>query len=266
LKKRRKAEEQLYVTQDKIAKKKIADDTPENRQRGESKLRWLQQQSDATSTHIISLDTEAYKEYVNSGPRPYWLFVEYTALHPSARCSICHMMRDVVQPVAQAYYLRREAIKAKILSKGETYYPIFFVEVDVSRNRELFGQLELTSAPLVSLIPPKEDNQAEKINKLLNKLKKYRFTAISPTMTTQDIGDFVYKLSGLEAELETPIMWTDILMVFLGIIVVLVFAYYFGETIRKHRYFMFFCNFVFLPILRQWLYVQFYSKHSFQSG
>jgi len=52
---------------------------------------------------------------------------------------------------------RRSVSPDEFFTIDEDTLPLFFAEVDVARARELFGKLNLQSAPVLILVPPKID-------------------------------------------------------------------------------------------------------------
>jgi len=135
---------------------------------------------------------------------------------------------------------KKNEVKDRLIQAGKDYYPIFFIEVDVTRNRDLFQQLQLNNVPLVTLIPPKSSANNVKLNQLLTKLRKYRFTAMSATMTSQDINDFIFKLTDLKAELEATIAWTDLILYTIAIGTMVATAIQYSEFLRNNRIVFFF--------------------------
>jgi len=124
--------------------------------------------------------------------------------------------------------------------------PIFFVEVDVVRNREVFDKLQINSAPIVALVPPKLPDKAEKLNQFLNKLPlKYRFTALTPTLTGDELNVWIGKVTGVIIPMQEGSVPYEVagllLVVLVGLgFVAFTFHAFILTIIRANRYLMMF--------------------------
>lgn len=192
---------------DLVAKKRAAD-TPDIRRRGHEKLRWLLAQSAASRSRLINIDTPNYNAMVNEGPRPYHLMLVYTALSSAHSCHYCHMANDALVPVAQAHFERSRGQVAHVLAANSTAdidhadLPVFFVNVDMARNGELFKELRFTSAPYMLLAPPRLGTATLKPNDFLKSLApRYRFN-LQASMAPADFNSFVNKLVGCHVQLD----------------------------------------------------------------
>jgi len=186
---------------DELVAKKRAADTPDIRRKGHEKLKWLLSASGKTGNRIINMDTATYNAYVNEGPRPYFLMLQYTALTSAHSCMYCHMANDAIVPVAQANYEHNKALVAGVLASNSTAdlpdsaLPVFFATVDMARNVDLFKELKLNSAPYISLAPPRLGTSTLKVQEFVRTLApRYRFN-LQATMSPNDFSGFINKLA-----------------------------------------------------------------------
>lgn len=191
---------------DLVAKKRKAD-TPEIRKRGHEKLRALLSLSAKSGTRIISFDSSQYQTFVNEGPRPYWLFLSYTALSSAHSCYYCHMAHDALIPAAQAYYERSKVLTSSVLSSNSTAdildseLPVFFANVDMARNAPLFKELNLQGAPNLFFAPPRLGTSTLKsLDFVKNLPQRYRYQ-IQATMTPNSMLQFLNSITTAHVDL-----------------------------------------------------------------
>lgn len=193
---------------DALVAKKRAADTPDIRARGHEKLKQLLRRSGESGTRIINFDTKSYHAFLSEGPRPYHLFVSYTALTSAHSCMYCHLAHDALIPVAQAHYERSKSATAMVLSSNSTAdidesdLPVFFANVDMARCADLYKELKFTQAPYLILAPPRLGTKPVKPTEFIRTLpQKYRFN-LQATMTPNDFAGFIHKLAGSHVHIE----------------------------------------------------------------
>jgi hypothetical protein len=193
---------------DELVAKKRAADTPDIRRKGHEKLKWLLSASAKSGSRVISMDTATYNAYVNEGPRPYFLLMQYTALTSAHSCQYCHMANDAIVPVAQANYEHNKALVAGVLASNstadlpESSLPVFFATVDMARNGELFKEIKYSSAPTILLAPPRLGTKTLKSLDFVRTLApRYRFN-LQASMSSGDFQGFVNKLAARHVQLD----------------------------------------------------------------
>lgn len=203
-----KARATLRQRAEDLAQKKRKADTPEMRRKGHEKLQTLLKRTAESSTRMISFDTTQYHRYVSEGPRPYFLMLVYTALSAQHNCHYCHVANQALIPVAQAHYERNQQQIALVLSSNTTadladsQLPVFFVNVDMGRNPELFKELKFNQAPYMVLAPPRLGTKTLKPLDFIRTLpQKYRFN-LQASMSAGDFQGFVNKLAGCHVQLD----------------------------------------------------------------
>lgn len=154
--------QQTKVDKSVKARKVFMSDEPLRQQLIE-KLRWMHEATEASSTRMIEFDTPSFMKYANEGPRPYHLFVVFTALTAEYRCPHCHQADAEYVPVAQAAWAQRQRLGLNQLPAANAsvselldaeHKPVFFAIVDIARNRELFQRLNTNQVPLIVILPP----------------------------------------------------------------------------------------------------------------
>lgn len=100
---------------------------------------------------------DQFKRYLNAGPRPYWTFVTLTALGSQYNCQLCTSAHTALLKLAQTYHTHRKNVMAINMNETDIANttvtkealdapPVFFVNVDVDKNRPIFDALGLQSA------------------------------------------------------------------------------------------------------------------------
>lgn len=198
------------VRAEELVAKKRAADTPEIRSKGHDKLRWLAAQAAKSSTHMISMDASNFHKYVNEGPRPYFLMLQFTALTSSHNCHYCHLANAAIMPVAAAHYERTKAQTEFVLASNSTAdiadadLPVFFVNIEMARNGELFKELKLQSAPNMMLAPPRLSTNTLRGFDFIKTLPgRYRFN-LQASMQPSDFGSFINKNARINLPLDAP--------------------------------------------------------------
>ncbi len=91
-----------------------------NRAKANNKLSFLHRSTAQSNTNILSINTDQYREYVMSGPRPYWLFVAFTALQHNYRCAYCAQMHDQFTTLAPAFHSQHNIKLPSTLEAGSS--------------------------------------------------------------------------------------------------------------------------------------------------
>lgn len=136
-----------------------AEDERENKRVGQEKLEWLLNRSEQRP--LISLGSGDFEKLVGSGPRPYDLIVFLTS--KGGGCQLCSELRPELELVANAYEAARYDKES-----SDPKHKVFFVELDGSRNYELFQQLGFQTVPHVVFLPPTSTSKKRSWQKLLS--------------------------------------------------------------------------------------------------
>eukprot|EP00466_Bigelowiella_natans_P002822 jgi/Bigna1/130476/aug1.11_g5184 len=172
---------------------------------GAAMIAWLRKRVEKSSSKIISLAPDSYKEYVNNGPRLHWSLVVFTARGARYRYSLAQ--------------------------------PTFVMEVDVQHNQEIFNAVSLSHAPVFLMVPPTTSSKAPKVKTLYKKLPdKFRLNAHN-NIGIEDLRKFLSRHTKQEVELVEEIDYNVLFgwVILLGMIVAGI--YYSGDKLFKLREF-----------------------------
>jgi len=228
--------------EERAAKRRTAEDArrqkrteaakPEVIARGQEKLRWLaratEQASSAKESRVIDVSASQFKKYVHTSPRPYWLFVVFTALGSRYTCAICHNAAPEIKTLAQVYYNDRMRVAQELKANGtgsvtdlltvpplspetggwdaetKQRMPVFFVQVDIDNCGEVFRALGMQSAPTMVMLPPTAAASVGPLPALLSSLpSKNKFVLMKAEMSAADLNEFVGKVVGQAPSLTT---------------------------------------------------------------
>ena len=180
-----------------------------------TKLNFMKEKAKKRNDHIIKLSTKEYIEYVNNTPRPYYVFMIYTALTKSNNCKMCHIAHAAYKPLAKAYFddyselaeqMNNNIDNNKMDRADGVQKPIFYAYVDIKTSRELWQTLQLKSAPVMVLIPPSLTNNQPNPSYFLNKIPaKYKFNVMSRTIESSDINQHIRKLTNIDVQIKESI-------------------------------------------------------------
>ena len=177
----------------------------------------------AVSSPLVQLKERQFEELVVASPRPYWVLVSLTALDKKYECRICELMHnafDAAAPVVVAYSTgitnssdsqlssgayntllsfnatvtaaEREELQREHDDRAKRQLPIYVVELDIENARNVFNVLQLTSAPVIFLLPPSFAVTAPQMANLLTGLSsRYKFVPQSLDVTPRTILDFI---------------------------------------------------------------------------
>jgi len=98
----------------------------------------------AQRKHVIKLSSAKFMTYVKSQPRNYSMIVQFTALNPQRRCTVCHEANEEYKILASSY-----RYSSSYSNK------LFFATVDYDDGQEAFQKLGLNSAPAYIHFPAK---------------------------------------------------------------------------------------------------------------
>jgi len=226
---RRKAIEDAQRKRRKEAEK------PEIIARGKEKVKWFHRQIASRrkkqvkvagsrmkkpAPPVIDISYDAFMKYVHGTPRPYWLFVVFTALGRDYQCSLCRSLQPHIDELAEIWTEQyekdqkelEESIKktgidprAKNASDFKTlqaydaykrsFMPVFFITVDVSRNREVFNALNMQTAPTIIVMnPTAAASPLYPLKDLLTHLpSKNKFALMKTDVSAVDLNEFLNK-------------------------------------------------------------------------
>jgi len=205
-----------------IKKKKGLEMSDELMAVAEEKMSWLRRAVDGSNSKIISLTPGSYREYVNDGPRLHWSFVVLTARGGGYRCPMCRQVHPDVLQIAKSLNYTKDQ-------------PTFVLEVDISRNQEIFNEMALTIAPVFLMIPPTPSDRKPKVKTLYKKLPdKYRLSMHS-NIGVDDLKKFIERHGKQEINLIEEL---DISALFGWIIIlggISAFLYYKGDKLHHMR-------------------------------
>jgi oligosaccharyltransferase complex subunit gamma len=212
---RESKKQEKFLKKDKYLKKKSEATTPKVREASIRKLKFLLRQTERSASNMISLDYDAYIEYVNGGPRPYFLYLSYTAISPQNRCAMCRVAHDAMILLAQGYFKENKEANVAYLAHLEAggdfddpafTQPVFFVEADIARCRRVFEELNMQSAPTILIAPPKISTSNPRSNLFLSSIKsKYKFNSLSPTLQPEELNSQLLKITGVDVNIERPV-------------------------------------------------------------
>ena len=177
----------------------------------------------AAASPLVELKERQFEEYVVGSPRPYWLLVSLTALGSKYECKICGLVHDAfaaVAPLVVAYSAaitnasdsalstaayntllsyngsvpaaQREQMQREHDERAKQQLPIYVVELDIENARNVFNVLQLTTAPVVFLLPPSFAPKAAQMANLLTGLSgRYKFVPQSLDISARTFVDFI---------------------------------------------------------------------------
>ena len=190
-------ERKLRRELDRLRKKKEEDikraadtEDPTVREEALEKIQHLHQLTAKSSSHVITLDDAAYKKYVLEGSRPYYVVVTFTALGAGTTCALCHEFQRSLAQVASQYYEDHPTVE----SFGESP-PIFFVNVDAAKNREVFEAMKLSTAPAPIILPPRASSKPMKLPTVLTSTPAKQRYQLQARNHPHDIVMFIHKNS-----------------------------------------------------------------------
>lgn len=161
--------------------------------------------TETKSIPLYSVSSNQFMSLIHDGPRPYWTLVSLTALNSINNCQQCVIVNELIKPVADAYnrqYNQYYDMNNNIYNKLDNYtnndIPIFFLNVDVSRNQQIFNELNLKHAPVLVLLPPTLSDKTKKLSKFLDVIpSKYKLNTLSSTPSLNDIIAFISRHTGI---------------------------------------------------------------------
>lgn len=104
----------------------------------------------------LDFNQQDFSRYVLNGPRPYWLWITFTAVDGSMHCPNCkaqHVFFEQVAPLIQQETLTE-------FTNGQTSIgslPLIMAVVQPSHARALWRAMNLQRAPVSTLLPPSFD-------------------------------------------------------------------------------------------------------------
>jgi len=99
----------------------------------------------ASKESIIQLSDKNFTKYALQAPRPYAVAVVFNAMAPDYGCEACRIFRHTFKAVADMYRGQYDL--------NTTDQKLVFFEIDVDRGRQMFGAMQLQSAPHVYVLP-----------------------------------------------------------------------------------------------------------------
>ena len=177
----------------------------------------------AAASPLVALKERQFEEFVVGSPRPYWILVSLTALDAKYECKICELVHNAFNaaaPSITAYSsgllnssesqlssgayntllsfnssvasAQREQMQRDHDDRAKRQLPIYVAELDIENARNVFNVLQLTTAPVVFLLPPSFAVKAPQMSNLLTGLaSKYKFVPQSLDITARTITDFI---------------------------------------------------------------------------
>ena len=194
---------------------------PASVEKGEARLQKLSALS-ATSP-LVQLRERQFEEFVVGSPRPYWLLASLTALDRKYECRICELVHQAfvaAAPTVTAYSSellnstdsplsagnyntllsfngsvaasQREQLQRDHDERAKRALPVFVAELDIDNARNVFNVLQLTTAPVVFLLPPSFAPKAPQMANLLSGLaSKYKFVPQTLDIHAKTMIDFI---------------------------------------------------------------------------
>ena len=196
---RAEREKRLRREQERLRKKREEDvrraadhEDPQQRADAEEKVEHLHQLASKSSSRVITLDDAAYKRYVLEGNRPYYVLLTFTALGSGTQCAMCHEFQRSLAQVASQYHEDHPTVQ----SYTATTPPIFFVNIDAAKNRDVFEAMKLSSAPISLLLLPRAASKPLKLQTVLTSTPTRQKYPLQARNHPHDIVTWLYKLSG----------------------------------------------------------------------
>lgn len=115
-------------------------------------------------------------------------------------------------------------------------HPLFIVNMDISRNGEIFNSMKLQTAPLILFLQPRSSLKQLKASNLHTSLSsRYKFP-LQPKTHSQDIVTFIQKLSGQQININyAAVTMEEYVIGGLGIIVSVFCVYRYFDQILQLR-------------------------------
>jgi len=136
----------------------LADEEVAARKSGEEKLGRLLERS--RDRPFIMSNTPDFRKFVAEPPRPYDLVLFLTS--KTGSCQMCSEIRPEIELVAEAFE------KARYANSSESpLHTTFFIELDGSRNYELFTEMGLQTVPHVIFLERTASTKRKKWERLL---------------------------------------------------------------------------------------------------
>ena len=194
------------------------------------KSKWMEEKSRNSTSGVINITGTDFKNYVNTTPRPYHIFVSLTTLADRYQCDKCKQTHNATEDIARVYKNYRENKTATALNSSssemseddivkaltalstdttknlsfiaeEAYdrslkrkLPVYFVEldVDVDGGRSIFDALSLSSIPYLFLLPPTISSESIELSSFLSSVPyHYKFGLISHDIEADGIGSLI---------------------------------------------------------------------------
>ena len=191
-KKVRREQERLRKKHEEEMKRAADTEDPTQTAEAREKIEHLHGLTVRSSSHVISLDDAAYKRYVLEGNRPYYVLLTFTALGGSTACAMCHDLQRALQQVASQYSDEHPTAASYAASTP----PIFFINVDANRNREVFESMKLNTAPTSVILSPRLSSKPLKQSSLLSSTPSKQRFVLQPRNHPHDVVMFIHKNSG----------------------------------------------------------------------
>ena len=248
-------QERLRKKHEEELKRQADNEDPRQREEAQEKVDYLQQLTDKSSSHVISLDDAAYKKYALEGNRPYWLLLTFTALSSGTQCPMCHEFQKSLSMVATQYHDDHPTTAAYSSSQP----PIFFVNLDAVKNRELFDAMKLNTAPSTVMLPPRLSNKPLKLATVLSAASGKQRYVLQQRNHPHEIVMFVHKNSGQMVTINyNAVSGEEVVIGVLAAGTVLFVLYRYFEQIMAFRTNP---NIRFVLCLAGWLLYMWYDLH-----
>ena len=160
----RREQERLRKKKEEDIKRAADSENPKQREDAQEKVEHLHSLTAKSSSRVINLDDAAYKRYVLEGNRPYYVVLTFTALGAGTQCAMCHEFQRTLAMVAAQYHEDHPSVG----SYSAAQPAVFFVNMDASRNRDVFDAMKLSTAPTSIILPPRSTSKPMKLSTVLS--------------------------------------------------------------------------------------------------
>ncbi|MCJ1296787.1 tumor suppressor candidate 3 [Xylographa carneopallida] len=188
----KREQERLKKKHEEELKRQADNEDPRQREEAQEKVDYLHQLTAKTSSRVLSLDDAAYKKYVLEGNRPYYVLVTFTALSTGAQCPMCHDFQRAKAMTAAQYHDDHPTTASYTTQQP----PIFFVNIDAAKNRELFEAMRLNTAPTSVLLPPRLASKPLKLATVVSGASGKQKFSLQQRNHPHDVVLFVHKNTG----------------------------------------------------------------------
>ena len=228
----KREQERLRKKHEEELKRQADNEDPKQREEAQEKIDFLHQLTDKSSSRVITLDDATYKKYVLEGNRPYYVLLTFTALSPGTQCPLCHDFQRSLSMTAQQYHDDHPTTA----SYSSSQPPIFFVNIDAAKNRDIFDQMKLNTAPTSIFLAPRLTNKPLKLATVVSAAGGKQRYVLQQRNHPHDIVTFVHKNTGQQITINyNAVNGEEIVIGVLAAATVLFVLHYYFDQLMAFR-------------------------------